>query len=206
MPLAEATYAAPQTSELGWLETLRGALFSPSTLFGQLQPGPVAPAARLALLNLALPAVAGVLTDDTLYLGQVGPVVGRGIAMWLLGAAWLIGPQAYLFQRVLRLFGATARPLSLAQRGMGAFSALLAVFGSAMSIAGINPESAAFVISWYVALTAVSMLGTYALFRFAERGYGLSTGKAVGSVLAFELVHSIALVITLGVFFTITAP
>lgn len=202
MPLAEATYAAPQSRDLGWLETLRGALFRPSALFGQLQPGPVAPAAKLALINLAFPAVTGVLTDDTLYLGQVGPVVGRGIAMWLLGAAWLIGPQAYLFQLVMRIFG-SPQPLSLAQRGMGAFSAILAVCGSAMSIAGINPESALFVVSWYIALNAGFVLGSYALYRFAERRYALRAGKAVGGVVTFELVHSIALVITLGVFFSV---
>jgi hypothetical protein len=203
MPLVEAApFDSAERPASSFRDALLGALFQPKLLFGQLKPGPVAPALKLAAFNLAFPAAAAILTDDTLWLGRAGSVIGRGVGMWALGVAWLIWPQAFLFGLVMRVFGAK-QPLSLAQRGMGAFSALLAVFGVALSIAGTNPESAPFVISWYLALSGVTLLGTYALYRLAEGAYGLRAGKAVGAVMVFELAHSIALMITLGVLFTI---
>ncbi len=206
MPLAQAVpYDSVQPTASGWLTTLLGALFRPRALFGQLQPGPVAPAAKLTALYVALPALAAMLTDDDLWDGKLAAVLLRGVMMWGVGTVWLLGPQAALFRLVMRLFGAD-RPLSLAQRGMASFSALLAVFGVLLSVAGISPESAPFVITWYGSLVAVTVLGLHALYRFAEGAYELSPGKAVGAVLVFQGVHSIALVITLGVLFTIVSP
>jgi hypothetical protein len=206
MPLAETVpYEAATPSASGWLSTLRGALFSPRALFGGLQPGPLAPAAKLAALSLALVAVAAVLTDDELYLGRVPLVLGRGLMMWVVGTLWLLGPQAFLFRQVMRWFGAD-RPLSLAQRGMAAFSVLLAVFGVVLSVAGLSPESGPFVITWYLALVALTVLGTHALYRLAAGAYALPSGKAVGALVVFQFVHGLALVLTLGVLFTLIAP
>ncbi|MET0287955.1 MAG: hypothetical protein ABW352_25925 [Polyangiales bacterium] len=203
MPLAEAVpFQAVPPSSSGWLQTLRGALFQPRQQFGRLQPGPVGPAAKLTVISLGLVATAAVLTDDELYLGRVPLVLGRGLMMWVVGVLWLLGPQAFLFRQVMRLFG-SSQPLSLAQHGMAAFAVLLSVFGVALSVAGISPESAPFVISWYLALATLTVLGTHALYQFAVGAYGLSPGKAVGAVLVFELVHGIALVITLSVLLTL---
>ena len=184
--------------------TLVGALFRPREVFSELKPGPAARAVKLTALYLALPAVAAVLTDDDLSLEPVNALV-RGFMIWSFGTLWAFGPQAFLFRQTMRLFGSD-RPLSLAQHGMAAFSALLAVFGVVLSIAGMRPESAPFVITWYLSLVAVVVLGFHALFRLAEGAYALPTGKAVGAVLVFMFVHAIALTVALGVLFTIVSP
>lgn len=194
--------AAPfESAQLG-REAVFGALFRPRRLFGSLTPGALGPAVQLSMVNFALVSIAAVLTDDALWLGDLLPAIGRGLALWLLGATWLLGPQAYLFRWVTQLFGAD-RPLSLAQRGMAALSTILALFGMVLSVAGINPESAPFVISWIAAVVTAAALGAHALLRFAEGAYGLSRGRSVGAVLAFAFVHAIALTIALGVLFTL---
>jgi hypothetical protein len=203
MPVAEAVPCDPVQPSLGG--TLVGVLFRPRALFSGLRAGPVAPAARLTALYLALPAVAAVLTDDDLWLGHTGTASARGLMIWGFGTVWSLGPQAFLFRLAMRLFGSN-RPLSLAQRGMAAFSALLAVFGVVLSVAGLRPESAPFVITWYASLAAVIVLGFHALFRLAQGAYALPTGKAAGAVLSFMFVHAIALTVALGVLFTIVSP
>ncbi|HEX5657601.1 MAG TPA: hypothetical protein VFX59_10425 [Polyangiales bacterium] len=196
--------AVPFDPARAWPQILIGALFRPRALFGSLQAGPVGPAAALTIACMAWPAVAAVLTDDELYLGHVPRVLARGLMLWVFGTVWLLGPQAALFRLGMRLFGAR-QPISLAQRGMAAFAVLLAVFGVIICIAGTRPESAPFVIVWYLALTAVFGLGTYALYALAE-AFGLRGWKALAAVIAFEAIHGIALVIALGVLFTLVSP
>jgi hypothetical protein len=202
MPVAEALpYDSVQTSASG---TLLGALFRPRELFGNMEAGPPALAAKRTALFLTLPAVAVVLTDDDVW-SRPTSALARGLMLWIFGTLWAFGPQAFLFRQVMRLFGAN-RPLPLAQHGMAAFSALLAVFGVVLSVAGMRPESAPFVITWYASLVALAALGFYALFRLAAGPYGLSAGKAVGAIMVFMFVHGIALVVALGVLFTIVSP
>ncbi|HEY6879870.1 MAG TPA: hypothetical protein VI299_17700 [Polyangiales bacterium] len=199
MSLAQAAPFA--SSQLG-REAVWGALFRPRALFGSLTPGSLVPAAQLAVANFALVAVATVLTDDALWLGDPLRAWGRGLALWFVGSAWLLGPQAYLFKWVMRTFGAD-QPLSLAQRGMAALSTLLSVFGVVLSVAGTNPESAPFVITWLLALLVAAVLAAHALFRLAEGAYRLPRNKAAASVLTFAFVHGFALTLALGVLFSV---
>jgi hypothetical protein len=203
MTLAEAVPCdSVQPSASG---TLIGALFRPRQLFGSIEAGPPASAAKLTALYLGLLGIAAMLTDDDLWGGHAVNAVARGLMICIFGSLWAFGPQAMLFRLTMRLFGAD-RPLSLAQRGMAAFSALLAVFGVVLSIAGLRPESAPFVITWYASLPALAVLGSHALFRLAQGAYALPSGRAVGAVLLFMFVHAIALTIALGVLFTIVSP